>query len=100
MKYKTIIQIEATQDFEVARLWYRRTKVNGLSQRFSKAVKITIRNLQTHPTFYAIRYENVRVAHTDKFPYGIHFFIENDVIVIIAIMYNGRDPKVTLNRID
>ena len=45
MKYKTIIQLEAAQDFKEAKLWYKRTKVNGLSQRFTNAVKINIANL-------------------------------------------------------
>ena len=48
---------------------------------------------------YAIRYNNVRIAHTEKFPYAIHFFIDNDLIVIIAIIYSGRNPKITLDRV-
>jgi ParE toxin of type II toxin-antitoxin system, parDE len=99
MKYKTIIQLEAAQDFKEAKLFYKRTKVNGLSLRFTNAVKTTISNLQKHPAAYAIRYKNVRIAHTEKFPYAIHFFIDNDLIVITAIIYNGRDPKMTFNRV-
>ena len=79
MKYKTIVQLQAAQDFKEAKLWYKKTKVNGLSQRFSSAVKTTIINLQKHPTAYAVRYKNVRIAHTDKFPYAIHFFIDDDL---------------------
>ena len=97
-KYKTIIQLEAVQDFEDAKNWYKKTKVNGLSQRFSNAVKKTIANLQKHPIRYAIRYKNIRIAHTDIFPFAIHYFIENDLIVIIAIIYAGRDPQITLDR--
>lgn len=50
MEYKTIIQFEAAQDFIEAKLWYKRTKVNGLPQRFSNAVQTTITNLQNYPT--------------------------------------------------
>lgn len=99
MKYKTIIQLEAAQDFKEAKLWYKKTKVNGLPQRFANAVKSTITNLQKYPTAYAARYKNVRIAHTDKFPYAIHFFIDNDLIVITAIIYSGRDPKLTFDRV-
>lgn len=99
MKYKTIIQLEAAQDFKEAKLWYKRTKVNGLSQRFTDAVKTNITNLQKYPNAYAIRYNNIRIAHTEKFPYAIHFFIDNDLIVIIAIIYSGRNPKITLDRV-
>lgn len=99
MNYKTIVQFEAAQDFEEARLWYKRTEVSGLSQRFTNAVKATITNLQKHPTAYAIRYKNVRIAHAGKFPYAIHFFIEGNLVVIIAIIYAGRNPKTTSDRI-
>ena len=99
MKYKTIIQLEAAQDFKEAKLWYKRTKVNGLSQRFTDAVKTNIINLQKYPNAYAIRYNNIRIAHTEKFPYAIYFFIDNDLIVIIAIIYSGRNPKITLDRV-
>ena len=73
MEYKTIIQLEAAKDFKKAKLWYKRTKVAGLPQRFSNAVRTTITNLQKYPTAYAVRYKNVRIAHTEKFPYAIHF---------------------------
>lgn len=76
-----------------------RIKVNGLSQRFTQAVKTTIVDLQKHPTFYAIRYKNIRVAHTSKFPYAVHFFIDNDLIVITAIIYGGRDPNMAFERV-
>ena len=77
----------------------KKTKVNGLSLRFTNAVKSTITNLQKYPTAYATRYKNVRIAHTDKFSYAIHFFIDNDLIVITAIIYSGRDPKITFDRV-
>lgn len=73
--------------------------VNGLGQRFTHVVKQTITNIQDHPTTYAIRYRNVRIAHTHKFPYAIHFFIDNNLIVIIAFIYSGRDPKISSERI-
>lgn len=98
MNYKTIVQFEAARDFKEAKLWYKRTKVSGLSQRFTNAVKTAITNLQKHPTAYAVRYKNVRIAHTDKFPYAIHFFIEDNLIVITAIIYAGRNPEITSGR--
>ena len=99
MKYKTIVQLDAAQDFKEAKLWYKRTKVSGLSQRFTNAVKTTIINLQKYPAAYAVRYKNVRIAHTGKFPYAIHFFIEGNLIVITAIIYAGRNPKITSGRV-
>ncbi len=97
--YKTIIQLAAAQDFDEAKQWYKNTREQGLSQRFANAVKNAIIHLQQHPTIYAIRYKNVRVVHTHKFPYAIHYFIDENLIVITAIIYSGRDPKITLDRL-
>jgi plasmid stabilization system protein ParE len=89
----------AVDEFADARKWYAGLKVKGLSNRFAQAVKATIQQILKHPTAYAVRYNNVRIAHTDKFPYAIHFYIENDTIIIIAIIFNGRDPNITLKRV-
>jgi plasmid stabilization system protein ParE len=99
MKYKTIILLEAAQDFKEAKNWYKKTKVQVLSQRFANTVRTTITNLQESPALYAIRYKNVRIVHTDKFPYAIHFFVDGNLIVITAIIYSGRDPKLTFGRV-
>jgi ParE toxin of type II toxin-antitoxin system, parDE len=99
MKYKTIILLEAAQDYKEAKNWYKKTNVQGLTKRFANTVKTAIIKLQERPTLYAIRYKNVRVVHTDKFPYSIHFFVDGNLIVITAIVYAGRDPKITLDRV-
>ena len=101
MKYKTIIQFEAAQDFKEAKLWYRNTKITWLSERFTNAVKITITNLQKFSAAYAIRYKNIRIPHTGKFPYAIHFFIDEQqsIIVITAIIFAGRNPNLAKDRI-
>jgi plasmid stabilization system protein ParE len=95
-KYK-ILQL-AVQDFSEAKKWYANLKVNGLSNRFSAEVKSAIKNILSNPYANAIRYREVRITHTKKFPYAIHYFIEEDTIVIIAIIYDRRDPSLTLKR--
>jgi plasmid stabilization system protein ParE len=98
MTFKTIILFEAAQDFKEANLWYKKTKVEGLAQRFSKTVKANIKHLQKNPALFAIRYRNVRISHLAKFPYAIHYIIDNDIILITAITHNARDPKFNLDR--
>jgi hypothetical protein len=60
---------------------------------------LALAKLQKQPTYYAIRYRNVRIIHTNKFPYAVHFFIDEDLIVITAIVYAGRDPNVSSGRL-
>jgi plasmid stabilization system protein ParE len=88
----------ALQEYTEARNWYAGLKIKGLSNRFAKEVKTAISNILKNPGAYAVRYKTVRIAHTKKFPYAIHFFIINEKIIITAIIYERRDPELTFNR--
>lgn len=89
----------AREEFREARKWYASRKVKGLSNRFAKAVKESIQQILKNPGVYAVRYKNVRIAHTPTFPYAIHFLAENETIIITAIIYNRRDPSITQKRV-
>jgi plasmid stabilization system protein ParE len=89
----------AREEFRDARKWYASQKVKGLSNRFAQAVKESIRQILKNPGAYAIRYKNVRIAHTATFPYAIHFLAENEIIIITAIIYDRRDPSITIKRV-
>jgi len=41
---------------------------------------------------YRAIYKTVRRKLTRRFPYGIFFVIENDKIIVIAIMHTKRNP--------
>lgn len=89
----------ARDEFKEARTWYASQKVKGLSNRFSKAVKIAISQLLKNPGAYTVRYKNVRIVHVEKFPYAIHFFIKDDSVIITAIIYDRRDPYINMKRV-
>jgi hypothetical protein len=97
-KYNYYIIPQAREEFRLAREWYRLRQVRGLSNRFARAVKETILNIQINPYAYSIRYSQVRVAHTQIFPYSIHFYLDNDTIIITAIIFQGRDPLIAKKR--
>ena len=93
MKYKVLIQNVAKEDFRIAKSFYKNTLVKTLDKKFAKEIKFTIANkIAIYPTVFAIRYKNVRIAYTYKFPYAVHFFIEelNKTIFIIAIIHTKR----------
>jgi len=76
----------AREEFRLARQWYKQQHVQGLSNRFAQAVKDSIISIRTHPEAHAIRYRNVRIAHTETFPYAIHFYLDDDKIIITSII--------------
>jgi hypothetical protein len=52
------------------------------------------------PLIYAVKYKNVRIAHTKIFPYNIHFVVneKEKQIIIIGIVHNRRKDAMKINR--
>ena len=90
----------ARNEFNLAREWYKGQGVRGLSNRFAQAVKGCIDKIRINPYAHAIRYKNVRIAHTDKFPYAIHFYLDEDTIIITSIIFQGRNPLISRRRVE
>ena len=100
MNYKYYILPVARAEFQLARERYRETNVRGLSVRFAQSVKDCIRRIQDHPFAFAIRYKDVRMAHTAQFPYALHFYLEGNMVIITAILYQGRNPNIAQSRVE
>lgn len=100
MSYSLSYFSDVSLDVKKAKIWYKNQQL-GLEKRFARSIKICILTLQENPFIYAVRYKNIRIAHTKIFPYGIHFYIDdiNKQIVVIAIVHNKRNPDTVQNRV-
>ena len=89
----------AKEDITEAKKWYY-NQLPGLEKRFAQDLKNSIKRLTANPYTHAIRYNKFRIAHTDIFPYSIHFFIEENTkhIVIVGIVHDSRDPAIIKHR--
>ena len=97
--YKALYLDEVKNDIISAKQWYAKQQKN-LDAKFVAAVKGTLSNILETPFAYAVRYKNVRIAHTKIFPYNIHFYIDETKkqIVIIGVIHNRRNDAIFLNR--
>ena len=97
--YRDLYFDEVENDIAAAKQWYAEQQ-KDLDVRFTAAVKETILNILRMPTAYAVRYRNVRIAHTKTFPYNVHFYIDEDKeqVVIIGIVHNKRNDALFLDR--
>ena len=98
-EYKVHLILVAYNDLDDARAWYR--KINPeLPKKLNHHVKITMEQIRSLPTAYAIRYHNVRIANIAVFPYAIHFIIEApNTVVVIAVHHTAIDPNKWLRRL-
>ena len=97
--YKAFYFDEVQNDVDSAKQWYAKQQ-EGLGTKFTAAVKEALLNILKAPLIYAVRYKNVRIAHTKKFPYNIHFYLDEikATVVITGIVHNRRNDAILLDR--
>lgn len=93
MHFTIRIEPETGEDIQEGIDWYNEQQT-GLGKEFHTAVKVHFNKLQTNP-FYQIRYGNVRCLPLKKYPFMIHFTIdeESKVVVVHAVLNTSRDTK-------
>ncbi|MCW3807165.1 type II toxin-antitoxin system RelE/ParE family toxin [Plebeiibacterium marinum] len=92
-----LIKPLAEKDATEATLWYN-TAREGLGDEFLLALEAKINAIQRNPEQFQIVYKNIRRAFTDRFPYGIFFIVEDEVIYVLSILHTSRNPKAWMKR--
>ena len=70
--YKVVVLNIAKVDVKEAHKWYD-TQLKGLGKRFKNEVKRQIALIKINPQTRSVRYDDVRLAVIEKFPYSIHY---------------------------
>ena len=92
MTYSVEIAEAAEKDVREAFLWYEDQK-ESLGSRFENYIKKTIDSIQANPLKSQIRHGTTRVLYLDKFPYGIHFQVIENRILIVAVFHTSQDSE-------
>lgn len=91
MKYRLLIRRQAQSDLRQAARWYEEQN-SGLGREFVTEVEVALNRIAENPLQYQVLYREVRRAALRKFPYGIFYRVEQDSLVVLAIMHLHRDP--------
>jgi plasmid stabilization system protein ParE len=91
MSYPVILKPDAERDLREALAWYEEQRP-GLGRAFLVEVGGVLDRLSEHPHLAAIIHHDIRRALTRRFPYGVFFVLENDAIVVLAVLHAKRDP--------
>jgi len=99
VRYKIKVQSDALQDIQKTTDWYNE-QLKGLGSRFHRQVISQVNSLKKNPMAYAIRYGNVSCMMVRKFPFMVHFVVnENQKLVeVFAIYHTSRNPKIWEDR--
>jgi plasmid stabilization system protein ParE len=95
MKYKVKIEPDALADLQDIANWYNEAQPK-LGKRFRDTAIKQINSLSKHPQIYTIRYKEIRCMLVKKFPYMVHFFINeaNNSVEVFAVISTFRNPKI------
>jgi plasmid stabilization system protein ParE len=88
---------EIPDDIAEACRWYEGRSA-GLGQRFLRELGLTLSRIAEAPEAYAKGDRDVRSARMRRFPYVVHFRITGTEVVVLAVLYGGRDASIWQNR--
>ena len=80
-------------DLLEAFVWYVE-KENSLGLRFEESITNAVLSILNNPLQFPIRYGDTRVCFLKEFPYGIHYRITENHILIVAVFHTSRSPKI------
>lgn len=68
-------------------------RVVGLGKRFKQEIRNQLDLIQNNPKSAELKYKDIRVLVIKTFPFTIHYKIEKEYIVIVAIFHSSRNPE-------
>ncbi len=82
---------EARGEFNEAAIYYS-DKSPSLASAFLTEIENAIEKIVENPELYREIDEDIRRCLTRRFPYAVLYTIENNYILILAVMHCSREP--------
>jgi ParE toxin of type II toxin-antitoxin system, parDE len=99
MKCKKVISEFAKLDIKENAFWYN-SKNKNLGNEFLFEIRKTVNYIVEFPLAFPIKYDDIRVAQVDVFPYSIHYYFDEpeNTIFITCVFHNSNNPEIPTNR--
>ena len=83
---------EAAAELRQAVGWYSEQQ-QSLGVRFLRTIDILVDTIRKDPERFPIVHQDIRRALIRRFPYGIHFAVRDETILILAVFHAKRNPE-------
>lgn len=97
MTVEVRLRPEAEQDLLETALWYEANEP-GLGGQFLDQVQVTLAAIADQPAAYTVVHNSVRRALVRRFPFGAFYTIDDDGVVVIAVLHGSRHPRTWRER--
>jgi plasmid stabilization system protein ParE len=91
MAFRLKFSARALREMGEAHDWYE-LQSHGLGGEFLAATELQLRRLEQAPLLYSEVITKVRRALLPRFPYGIFYTVRNDLVHVLAVIHNARNP--------
>lgn len=88
---------EVEDDVVAAVTWYD-DKRRGLGDDFLSEYVAAIRRIRDNPLQFAIAANGLRPCRLKRFPYIVYFTVDDNGILVVALMAGGRDDSAFSRR--
>jgi plasmid stabilization system protein ParE len=99
MNGSLVLRRRAEEDLTAAALWYEE-QLPGLGREFLDEADRAILQIAHFPDSFPARHRHFRRALLRRFPYGIFYAVEPDLIVVLTVIHLAQDPAELPRRLD
>jgi len=92
MKYTLIVKPDAELDILKSAKWYEEKQEN-LGVRFLDEIDEKLNLVVQNPLHYQVRYKTTRLALIVHFPFAIHYLVEENKVIVLALLGTSEDPE-------
>jgi len=72
---------------------YYEAQLSGLGHEFVATVEHQLERIVENPAQYQVLHRDVRRAVVRRFPYAVFYLVDAEVVVVLAIEHQARDPE-------
>jgi plasmid stabilization system protein ParE len=87
-----MISDESRMDILDAFSWYE-SRRTGLGKDFELCLEAGFHRIQQDPQIFQKRYKSLHIYFIDRFPFGIHYLVEENLIKVFGVFHTSRDPR-------
>ena len=89
MNFEITISDYAVAQINKAADWFENEKT-GLGTLFIKAINESLEFISENPYASQKRYKDFRIIFSNTFSFGVHYLVEEDKIIIMAVFYTSQ----------
>ncbi|HEX2568090.1 MAG TPA: type II toxin-antitoxin system RelE/ParE family toxin [Polyangia bacterium] len=95
---RLVLRPEARAEIEEAALWYEEQRL-GLSDGYISELEAVLHRVREAPLHFPEVESHVRRAPLHRFPYAVYFLLEEQAVVVVAVLHVRRNPEVWKRRV-